>query len=117
MNLEPAVFNPAEPLADYNVFDSNRGLRDALNFNAPALANNQLPALGSRLPALGARRSALGEMLLRADMQTHARLANRHPPTLQMPDGCRPVLAPSFPERSPVDRQCDASISASTMRQ
>ena len=103
MNLEPVTFIQAEPLADYNVFDSNRGLRDALNFNAPALANNQLPAPGERL--------------LRADMQAHARLVNRHPPTLQMPDRCRPVLAPSFPERSPVDRQCDAPISASTMRQ
>ena len=78
MNLEPAIFNQAKPLADYNVFDSNRGLRDALNFNAPALATNQLPALG--------------EMLLRVDMQAHAWLANRHPPTLQMPDRCRPVL-------------------------
>ena len=103
MNLEPAIFNQAKPLGDYNVFDRNRVLRAALNFNAPALATNRLPALG--------------EMLLRVDMQAHAWLANRHPPTLQMPDRCKPVLTPSFPERSSVDRQCDASISASTMRQ
>ena len=31
------VFNQPEPLADYNLFQGNRPLRDALKFNAPAL--------------------------------------------------------------------------------
>ena len=32
-----AVFNQPRPLVDYNLFDGNRPLRDALKFNAPGL--------------------------------------------------------------------------------
>ena len=66
------VFNQAEALADYAVFDGNRPLRDALKFNAPALDTGQL--------------SALGRGVGRADMQAHARLANIHPPLLHSHD-------------------------------
>ena len=66
------VFNQPEPLVDYNLFQTNRALRDALKFNAPALDTAPL--------------QALGEQLGTADMQTHARLANVHTPELRSHD-------------------------------
>ena len=66
------VFNQPEPLVGYNLFETNRPLRDALKFNAPTLATAELAKLGS----------ALGS----ADMQTHARLANTHTPELHSHD-------------------------------
>ncbi|RZL66249.1 MAG: isovaleryl-CoA dehydrogenase [Variovorax sp.] len=66
------VFNQPAPLADYNLFDTNRALRDALNFNAPAL---QIATL-----------HALGETIGSTEMQTHARLANIHTPQLHTHD-------------------------------
>ncbi|MGC1173086.1 isovaleryl-CoA dehydrogenase [Polaromonas sp.] len=66
------VFNQPDPLADYNLFDTNRGLRDALKFNAPKLATKDLSALGASLGS--------------TDMQTHARLANTHTPQLHSHD-------------------------------
>ncbi len=72
MDATHEVFNQPAPLADYNLFDTNRPLRDALNFNAP-----QLPTESLR---------QLGETLGTADMQTHARLANVHTPELHTHD-------------------------------
>jgi len=66
------VFNQPEPLVDYNLFEGNRGLRDALRLNAPQLDAAELSALGA---ALGTR-----------EMQTHARLANVHTPQLRSHD-------------------------------
>ncbi|MDR6890234.1 MULTISPECIES: isovaleryl-CoA dehydrogenase [Variovorax] len=66
------VFNQPEPLVDYNLFETNRPLRDALQFNAPALELAQLHELGA----------AVGS----ADMQAHARLANAHTPELHTHD-------------------------------
>lgn len=66
------VFNQPAPLAGYNLFDTNRGLRDALKFNAPTLQTGALHELGA----------AIGT----ADMQTHARLANVNPPQLHTHD-------------------------------
>ncbi|RZI97550.1 MAG: isovaleryl-CoA dehydrogenase [Variovorax sp.] len=66
------VFNQPAPLANYNLFETNRALCDALKFNAPTL---QTAAL-----------HALGETIGSADMQTHARLANLHTPTLHTHD-------------------------------
>ncbi|MDI1238223.1 MAG: acyl-CoA dehydrogenase family protein [Polaromonas sp.] len=66
------VFNQPEPLVDYNLFDTNQGLRDALKFNAPQLATAELSALGASLGG--------------ADMQAHARLANTHTPQLHSHD-------------------------------
>jgi putative acyl-CoA dehydrogenase len=66
------VFNQPEPLVGYNLFDSNRGLRDALRFNAPALDTAELSQLGATLGS--------------AQMQTHARLANVHTPQLHSHD-------------------------------
>jgi putative acyl-CoA dehydrogenase len=66
------VFNQPAPLVDYNLFETNRPLRDALQFNAPALQLAQLHELGA----------AVGS----ADMQTHARLANTHTPELHTHD-------------------------------
>jgi putative acyl-CoA dehydrogenase len=66
------VFNQPAPLVDYNVFDTNRPLRDALKFNAPALATLELSALGAKLGS--------------AEMLTHARLANVHTPVLHSHD-------------------------------
>ena len=66
------VFNQPEPLVDYNLFDTNQGLRDALKFNAPQLATAELSALGASLGSTA--------------MQTHARLANTHTPQLHSHD-------------------------------
>jgi putative acyl-CoA dehydrogenase len=66
------VFNQPEPLVNYNLFDSNRPLQDALKFNAPQLDATEL--------------SRLGATLGRADMQAHARLANTHTPELHSHD-------------------------------
>ena len=72
MNATHEVFNQPEALVGYNLFDTNRGLRDALKLNAPQLATAELSALGASLGS--------------ADMQTHARLANTHTPQLHSHD-------------------------------
>jgi putative acyl-CoA dehydrogenase len=72
MNATHEVFNQPEPLADYDLFEGNRPLRDALKFNAPALDTAEL--------------SRLGGLLGSPEMQTHARLANVHPPQLHSHD-------------------------------
>ena len=72
MDTTHEVFNQPEPLAGYNLFDTNRPLRDALKFNAPALDTAALAALGATLGSAG--------------MQTHARLANIHAPELHSHD-------------------------------
>ncbi len=72
MDTTHEVFNQPEPLAGYNLFDTNRPLRDALKFNAPALDTTELAALGATLGS--------------AEMQTHARLANIHAPELHSHD-------------------------------
>jgi putative acyl-CoA dehydrogenase len=66
------VFNQPQPLVDVNLFETNRALRDALRFNAPALATAPLVALGQRVGS--------------AEMQGHARLANTHQPELRTHD-------------------------------
>jgi putative acyl-CoA dehydrogenase len=66
------VFNQPKPLVNYNLFDSNRPLRDALKFNAPQLDTTELSRLGATLGS--------------ATMQTHARLANTHAPELHSHD-------------------------------
>jgi putative acyl-CoA dehydrogenase len=70
--LTHEVFNQPEPLVNYNLFEGNRPLRDALKFNAPALDTAGLASLGATLGS--------------AEMQTHARLANIHPPELHSHD-------------------------------
>ena len=72
MHTTHDVFNQPKPLVGYNLFQTNRALRDALTFNAPALDTAPL--------------HTLGELLGTADMQTHARLANAHPPELRSHD-------------------------------
>ena len=72
MNPTHEVFNQPAPLVDYNLFSSNRPLRDALKFNAPTLDTRPL--------------EQLGETLGSAAMQTHARLANHHGPVLHTYD-------------------------------
>ncbi|WP_225782833.1 isovaleryl-CoA dehydrogenase [Xenophilus sp. Marseille-Q4582] len=66
------VFNQPEPLADYDLFATNRAMRDALRFHAPDLELAPLQALGRELGT--------------ADMQAHARLANVHTPELRTHD-------------------------------
>ncbi|RZI73964.1 MAG: isovaleryl-CoA dehydrogenase [Variovorax sp.] len=66
------VFNQPAPLAGYNLFETNRALRDALKFNAPSLQTTALHELGDTVGT--------------ADMQTHARLANVHTPVLHTHD-------------------------------
>jgi putative acyl-CoA dehydrogenase len=66
------VFNQPETLAGYNLFEGNRGLRDALKHNAPGLDTASL--------------SALGKVLGTAEMQAHARLGNVNPPQLHSHD-------------------------------
>jgi putative acyl-CoA dehydrogenase len=64
-----AVFNQPAPLVDYNLFTTNHALRDALKFNAPGMDTTGLATVGALWGS--------------ADMQTHARLANIHPPVLR----------------------------------
>lgn len=66
------VFNQPAPLADYNLFEGNRPLRDALRLHVPDLDTAPLAALGARLGS--------------AEMQHHARLANVHRPVLHSHD-------------------------------
>jgi putative acyl-CoA dehydrogenase len=66
------VFNQPRPLVDYNLFEGNRPLREALKLNAPRLDTAELAALGA---VLGTR-----------EMQAHARLANVHTPRLRSHD-------------------------------
>ena len=63
------VFNQVAPLVNYNLFEGNAALKDALKFNAPALDTSSLRAAGARWGS--------------AAMQTHARLANIYPPVLR----------------------------------
>ncbi len=66
------VFNQPTPLAGHNLFAGNQALRDALHFNAPTLDTAGLTQFGALLGS--------------AEMQTHARLANTHPPQLHTHD-------------------------------
>jgi putative acyl-CoA dehydrogenase len=66
------VFNQATALADTNLFDGNRGLQDALRFNAPDLDTAPLTALGALCGS--------------SDLQRDARLANVSPPQLHSHD-------------------------------
>jgi putative acyl-CoA dehydrogenase len=66
------VLNQATALVDYNLLEGNRPLLAALKFNAPNLDVAEL--------------SRLGQILGTAEMQTHARLANLHPPQLHSHD-------------------------------
>ncbi len=72
MNVTHEVFNQPDPLVGYNLFETNRPLRDALKFNAPSLDTAGLARLGATLGS--------------AEMQAHARLANSHPPELHSHD-------------------------------
>ena len=72
METTHEVFNQPAPLADYNLFETNRPLRDALKLNAPKLQVAQLQELGVTIGS--------------AEMQTHARLANIHTPELHTHD-------------------------------
>jgi putative acyl-CoA dehydrogenase len=72
MDATHEVFNQPNPLVDYNLFEGNRALRDALKFNAPQLDTAEL--------------SRLGALAGSAEMQTHARLANVHAPELHSHD-------------------------------
>ncbi|NDZ16471.1 isovaleryl-CoA dehydrogenase [Variovorax sp. WS11] len=72
MDATHEVFNQPEPLAGYNLFETNRPLRDALKFNAPQLQLSPLEHLGGVLGS--------------AEMQVHARLANTNPPVLHTHD-------------------------------
>jgi len=72
METTHEVFNQPEPLVGYNLFETNRPLRDALKFNAPQLQVAQLQELGVTVGS--------------AEMQAHARLANTHAPELHTHD-------------------------------
>ena len=68
MDATHEVANQSRPLADYNLYATNRPLRDALAFHLPGA--DETPRL------------TRGERWGRAEMQTHARLANTHQPRL-----------------------------------
>ena len=72
MNATHAVTNQPAPLVGVNLFDGNRPLRDALAVHAPTLDTATLRALGAEAGS--------------AVLQTHARLANSHPPVLHTHD-------------------------------
>jgi len=62
------VFNQSTPFEGVNLFRANRPLQDALRLHAPGLSSAGLNALGAEAGS--------------AATQTHARLANSHPPVL-----------------------------------
>ncbi|MGD9836006.1 MAG: isovaleryl-CoA dehydrogenase [Piscinibacter sp.] len=66
------VFNQPKPLVDVNLYAGNRALRDALAFHLPGRDEATSLAQGERWGSL--------------EWQTHARLANTHPPRLQTHD-------------------------------
>ncbi|MDB5827795.1 MAG: acyl-CoA dehydrogenase domain protein [Variovorax sp.] len=72
MDTTHEVFNQPAPLVGYNLFETNRPLRDALKFNAPELQTAGL--------------HDLGETIGSAEMQTHARLASVNGPQLHTHD-------------------------------
>ena len=72
MDITHEVLNQPEPLVNYNLYETNRPLQDALKFNAPGLDTTALKQLGARLGT--------------AEMQAHARLANVHTPGLHTHD-------------------------------
>ena len=72
MGATHEVFNQPLPLADINLFDTNRPLQDAVRFNAQ----------GADL----ARLKAVGALAGSATMQNEARLANAHLPQLRTHD-------------------------------
>ncbi len=72
------VFNQSTPFSDVDLYAGNVGLRDALRFNAPKLDRKATAAKAALV--------ALGQLVGRADMQEHARLANQHPPELRTHD-------------------------------
>jgi putative acyl-CoA dehydrogenase len=69
MDATHEVLNQPKPLVDYNLFDGNRALRDALKLNAPQLELGAFHTLGAELG--------------QARMQAHARLANVQGPQLR----------------------------------
>ncbi|HEY0824103.1 MAG TPA: isovaleryl-CoA dehydrogenase, partial [Ramlibacter sp.] len=71
-DLTHEVFNQPEPLVDYNLFETNRPLRDAVKFNAPGLDTAPLRELGALAGT--------------AEMQANARLANTFTPQLRTHD-------------------------------
>ena len=72
MDVTHEVSNQPLPLSGYNLFNGNRALREALRFNAPKLAADELEQLGATLGS--------------DEMQTHARLANVNAPLLHSHD-------------------------------
>ena len=72
MDVTHEVFNQPQPLVDYNLFEGNQALRDALKLNAPGLATAELAALGAHA---GQRRDA-----------DACPLANMHTPQLHSHD-------------------------------
>ena len=66
------VTNQSAALVGHNVYSGDHALRDALAFHAPGTDE--------------AARVSLGALLGGEAMQTHARLANEHPPTLHTHD-------------------------------
>ncbi|HET9205827.1 MAG TPA: acyl-CoA dehydrogenase family protein [Burkholderiaceae bacterium] len=72
MSATHEVLNQSSPLVDVNLFDRDRGLRDALRFNAPSLDTAGLSRLGAEAGS--------------AETVQHARLANVHTPELRTHD-------------------------------
>ncbi|MCC7285996.1 MAG: acyl-CoA dehydrogenase family protein [Burkholderiaceae bacterium] len=69
MSQTHEVTNQSTPFVDVNLFDTDRGLRDALRFNAPQLDTKALSVLGAEAGS--------------AATVEHARLANVHTPELR----------------------------------
>ena len=73
MSTTHEVTNQSTPYSGVNLFRVNRPLQDALRVQAPGLDTTRLDALGAEAGS--------------AAMQTHARLANAHPPVLHTHNG------------------------------
>ena len=72
MHATHEVFNQSEPLADVNLYRLNPPLQEALRWHHASFDAGRFDALGAELGS--------------SAMQTHARLANAHPPVLHSHD-------------------------------
>ncbi|HSW06623.1 isovaleryl-CoA dehydrogenase [Aquabacterium sp.] len=71
------VLNQSTPLADVNLYSGNRALRDALRFNAPALDDAALVALGAEAGSSAMQRDARLANTFSPQLKTHDRFGHR----------------------------------------
>jgi putative acyl-CoA dehydrogenase len=77
MTMTHEVLNQSTPFVDVNLFDSDRGLRDALRFNAPGLDTAALSRIGAEAGSAEAVEHARNANLYTPELRTHDRFGRR----------------------------------------